>query len=129
MTRVRDYKTLQTVDGKSFLPILRNAKYKDDDRTLIWHMPNKWQPDGPGINYKSAIRRGQWKLVYHMRDGKIELFDLQNDLGETKDLVSTNPKRVKEMSRLLFEQLQKWQARMPVNKRTGAPVPLTDALK
>lgn len=128
MAEVRNYRTLQTVDGKSFLPILRNAKYQDDDRSLIWHMPNKWQPDGPGINYKSAIRRGQWKLVYHMRDGKVELFDLKNDIGETTDVSRKYPDRAKELSSALGAQLRVWKVRMPISKDTRKPVSYTEHL-
>ena len=51
MAQVKKYKTIQTVDGKTFLPILKNPNYVDTTRTLIWHSPNKWTvKDGPGIN-------------------------------------------------------------------------------
>lgn len=129
MAEVRNYKTLQTVDGESFVPILRNARQRDDDRALIWHMPNKWQPDGPGINYKSAIRRGDWKLVYHMRDGRVELFNLKNDIGETTDVSEKHHQVVNELSSALRLQLQEWEARMPISKDTGKPVSYTDHLK
>src|SRR5690606_25836464 len=91
MAGIRKYETVQPRDGKSFVPLLRNPERKDETRALVWHFPNKWQPDGPGINYKSAIRKGAWKLVYHMRDGKMELFNLMEDIGETTDVAVRNP--------------------------------------
>lgn len=122
MAGIANYKTVQHVDGKSFVPILRDESLRDNDRALIWHIPNKWQPDGPGINYKSAIRKGDWKLVYHMRDGKVELFNLGNDIGESMEVSRQHPDVVDELSSLLREQLRVWNARMPVSKQTGEPV-------
>ncbi|REK19470.1 MAG: arylsulfatase [Planctomycetota bacterium] len=37
-----------------------------------------------------AIRQGPWKLIVH-RGGKRELFNLDDDLGETTDVASANP--------------------------------------
>ena len=126
MAGVKSSKTVQAVDGKSFLRIMKDPGYRDESRTLIWHFPNKWQPDGPGINYKSAIRKGDWKLIHHMRGNKLELFNLKDDLGEQKDLASQNPSKVKELSRVLSSQLQKWNAPMPVIKSTGERVKFSD---
>lgn len=127
MAGVRDYSVMQTVDGKSFTPILRNAEYKDDERALIWHLPNKWQPDGPGINYRSVIRQGDWKLVYHMRNGQLELFNLKDDIGEATDLAKKYPKRVRELSKMLASRLRIWNAPMPEDRSTGKPAPMPDA--
>ena len=120
--------TVQEVDGRSFSSILRNPQYRDEERSLIWHFPNKWQPDGPGINYKSAIRKGDWKLVYHMRNGQLELFNLKDDIGESKDVARKNPGKVKELSQLLSSQLRKWKAPMPVVRSSGKTVPWSDEL-
>ncbi len=120
MAQVKNHKLLQTVDGKSFLPILKNPSYTNNSRALIWHTPNKWIPkDGPGINYYSAIRKGDWKLVYSLRTGKSELYNLKNDIGESKDLSSANPTIVQSLLKELSTQLQQWKAPMPVIKATG----------
>ena len=129
MAGVKNYKTIQSIDGKSFVPILKNPAYRDNERYLIWHYPNKWRPDdGPGINYKSAIRQGDWKLVYHMRAGSVELFNLKEDIGETKDLSKQHPEKARELSALLSSQLRKWDAPMPVVKSTNKPVPWSDEI-
>ena len=129
MAKVKNYNTVQTVDGKSFIPILKNPNYADPSRALIWHMPNKWTTkDGPGINYFSAIRKGKWKLVYDMRNGKNELYDLKNDIGEEHDLSLTYPDKVKELAKILSDQLRKWNSPMPSFKSSGKQVPLPDEL-
>ncbi|MGB7070766.1 MAG: sulfatase-like hydrolase/transferase [Pyrinomonadaceae bacterium] len=41
MAAVKNYKTVQPIDGKSLLPVLRNPSHNDPTRTLVWHYPNK----------------------------------------------------------------------------------------
>lgn len=129
MAGIKNYQAAQQVDGKTFIPILMDPRYRDENRALIWHFPNKWQPDGPGINYKSAIRQGDWKLIYHMRDGRIELFNLREDLGEENDVARENARKVESLSKMLSAQLRNWQAPMPREKSTGKKVKLSDELK
>lgn len=124
MAGIKNSKIEQTVDGKSFLPILKDVNYTDNDRALIWHYPNKWISDvGPGINYFSAIRQGDWKLVYSMRTGKKELYNLKNDIGELNDLAEKNPDEVKKLANLLTQKLKDAQALMPSFKSSGKVVP------
>ncbi len=130
MAGIQQFKTVQTVDGKSFMPVLKNRNYGDTTRTLIWHYPNKWIPQGgPGINYKSAIRQGSWKLVYNMQNGKNELYNLQQDIGENNDIPDQYPEKAKELSALLSGQLRKWKAPLPVFKNTGKMVPWPDEVQ
>lgn len=124
MAQVKKYTPLQQVDGKSFIPVLRNAGYTDNNRVLLWHTPNKWVPnDGPGINYFSAIRQGDWKLVYSYRNRKAALYNLKTDIGEQKDLSQNNPAQEQRMLQLLVDELKKYDAQLPINKKTGKPVP------
>jgi len=121
---IQHYKTVQSVDGRSFLPILKNASYIDTNRVLVWHYPNKWvAKDGPGINYFTAVRQGKWKLVYNMRTGKKELYDLNNDIGELNDLAAKYSQIVKQLTNLLTEQLKADKAPMPILNATGKLVP------
>ncbi|MBO9619659.1 MAG: sulfatase [Niabella sp.] len=125
---VKNYKTVQQLDGKSFVPILKNPAWKDDTRALVWHYPNKWiGKDGPGINYFSAIRKGNWKLVYSLRNSKSELYNLDEDIGEHHDLSKENPAKTNELKSLLGERLSGWDAPMPVDKKTNRPVPFPGA--
>lgn len=124
---IANAKTVQGIDGKSFLPLLKNPAIKTDERFFIWHFPNKWQvKDNLGINYKSAIRKGEWKLIYNMRDGSKELYNLKMDIGETKNLAIQYPDKVKELSLLLSKKLIEWKSPMPTLKITGKSVSLPD---
>jgi arylsulfatase A-like enzyme len=123
IAKLKNYKTVQVIDGRSLLPILKSPSYADSSRVLIWHSPNKWiNNDGPGINFYSAIRQGNWKLVYSMRTGKMELYNVANDIGETVDLYSLYPEKVKQLSALLANRLTTWESPMPKDKQTGKPV-------
>lgn len=127
MAGVKNYKTVQQVDGKSFMPILKNAIYADSTRFLYWNMPNKWtQKDDLGINFRSAIRQGSWKLIYNMRDGSKELYNLSTDIGEEKNLANQYPEKVKVLAAQLGSQFRKWQAQMPFDKTKNAKVKLPD---
>ncbi len=127
MAGISNYKSIQKIDGESFVAILKNNRYLDSMRTFTWHFPNKWQPqDGPGINYKSAIRQGNWKLIYNMRDGSKELYNLAADLGESNELSKQYPQKVATLGKLLADKLRKWQAPMPLFKINGKPVPFAD---
>ena len=127
MAGLKNYKLVQSVDGKSLIPILKNANYSDTSRSLIWHYPNKWiDKDGPGINYYRAIRKGNWKMIYSMRTGKKELYNLAIDMGESNDLSENYTDKLLELSTLLSNQLRKWKAPMPRFKNTGQLVPFSD---
>lgn len=91
-----------------------------NERALIWHTPNKWTPnDGPGINYRSAIRKGDWKLVYSLRNGKSELYNIKKDIGEQNDVSAQNHAIVQALLQQLSSQLRQWKAPMPTIKATG----------
>lgn len=127
MAGIEKYTTVQKIDGRSFVPVLKNNKYADTSRPLIWHYPNNWIPQaGPGINYKSAIRKGSWKLIYDMRTGKNELYNLKDDIGEANDLSMILPEKAKEMAVLLTRELKRSNALMPFFKESGKQVPWPD---
>jgi len=127
MAAVKNYKTVQPIDGISFVPLLKNKKQSNTERSLIWHFPNKWtEEDGFGINYMSAIRKGDWKLVFNIKTGAKELYNLRLDVGEKYNLSVEYPEKVKQLSMFLSQQLRKYQAQMPTYKSTGKLIPMPD---
>ena len=93
-----------------------------------YHMPNNWGPKGPGIGAFSAIRQGDWKLIYYHAGQSYELFNLAADLGETKNLAAEQPAWVASLGQRLAESLESEGAQMPVVRATGKPVPLPGGL-
>ncbi|WP_300600535.1 sulfatase [Niabella sp.] len=123
---------VQPVDGRSFVPLLKTAQQAVPPRPLVFHYPNKWIHIGPdeeatlGINYYTAMRYGNWKLVYRMRTQAFELYDLSNDIREARDLVGVEKEQVKKLARIFGQILKERSAQMPVEKLTGKAVPFPD---
>ena len=127
MARVNEVKMRQTVDGVSFVPMLKQATAPPKERAFFWHYPNNWGPKGPGIGASSTIRMGDWKLIYYHADQSYELFNIAEDLSETRNLASEQPQRVAVLAKELRRHLERVGAQMPTDKRTGKPVPLPGA--
>lgn len=125
-------KIIQKLDGLSLFATLKRPEVKLQDRPLVFHFPNKWTTVKDeavlGINYYSAIRFGNWKLIYQMRTQKFELYDLSKDIGEQHSLSSTNPTEMKKLAILLGKTLKERGAQMPVEKATGKAVPFPDEI-
>lgn len=107
----------QILDGQNILPLLKGKK-RWKRKTLFWHFPaylEKYQGmEGPWRTTPAgAIRKGNWKLMEFFETGRIELYDLENDIGETRDLSGTNPDKASE----LYRELVKWR------ENIHAPVP------
>ena len=90
---------------------------------LFWHYPNLY--DMPPY---SAVRQGELKLIYWHANQKIELFDLNKDIGEKGDLSQKRPTDVERLAKLLSDHLRKTKALMLIDKGTNQPIPLPDAV-
>lgn len=126
---IKNAPTIQHVDGKSFLFNLKETSKIDSTRALIWHFPNRWTSDeSNAFSYASAIRLGDWKLIYLMKLQKLELYNLKSDLGERVDLSQRYPEKVKELAVKLTNQLKESNAQMPAYKSNGKKVLWPDEL-
>lgn len=79
-------------DGISLLPAWLQDKTLKPERSLYWEFHES--------GGRMAIRQGKWKLIGLGLDTdkpKYELYDLSQDLGETKDLASVYPDKVKAL--------------------------------
>lgn len=130
MAGIEKYKVIQQQDGKSFVPYLKDASLKEPKRPLIFHYPDKWTDITNeamfGINYYTAMRYGNYKLIYRIRDKKFELYDLDKDIREANDLAAKYPDEAKKLALLLGKTLKERGAQMPVNKATGKVAPFPD---
>ena len=98
-------------DGKSLKPLLNGKKKTMDREALYFHYPHYHHINSMGPS--GAIRMGKYKLIEVFETGKIELYNLEEDMGEQNDLVEKRPK-VKER---LLNSLHQWQ------KKSGADLP------
>jgi arylsulfatase A-like enzyme len=97
------------LDGRSLVPLLNQSGDLDRD-ALYWHYPH-YHPGGATPH--GAMRMGDFKLIEFYEDGRRELYNLEHDAGETKDLSSLLPDKAAQMA----AQLNAWR------KAVGAQMP------
>ncbi len=107
----------KSTDGISFVPLLNGKGKFPGDRPIYWHYPNTY--DQPPY---SSVRKGDWKLIYHHTDRRLELFNLSNDLGEKNNLLPLQWGVAQELASTLTDYLREVDAQMPSDKVLGKPV-------
>jgi len=110
------------LDGVSLKPLLL-GKGSISKRSLFWHFPIYLQASSKTVTEThdtkfrtrpgSALRQGKWKLHEYFEDGRLELYNLETDLGERNNLAKIESKKTAE----LHEILKQWRANI------NAPVP------
>jgi arylsulfatase A-like enzyme len=96
-------------DGVSLAPLLKGKKL-NRSAPLFWHYPHYGNQGGAPCG---AIRDGDWKLIEWYEDGSLELFNIQNDPGEKKDLGAEKPGLVKKLHAKLVAWRKSVNAVMP----------------
>jgi arylsulfatase A len=93
------------LDGLSLMPVLKQ-KGTLSRNTLYWHYPHYHH-----LGYKpsSAIREGDYKLIEWFEEtlrnepNQVSLFNLREDIGESKDLSAQMPDKVEHLRQKLHE--------------------------
>lgn len=97
----------QHKDGTSFLTYLEKPAAQPSGRKMFWHYPH-WGNQGgsPG----TVVRDGKWKLIRWAWPARTELFDLESDPSETKDLSVTQPELVERLKKEIDSFLKNTKA-------------------
>jgi len=86
-----------------------------------WHYPHY---HGAGGKPSGAVMDGDFKLIEDFESGRTQLYNLKADIGEAKDLSTTDPARRSS----LYLRLKRWReetrAIMPTPKTEAASLPL-----
>jgi arylsulfatase A-like enzyme len=101
-------KPQQVLDGESLVKLFRDPAAKLQRDAIFQHFPG-YLGSGPGLwrtTPVSLIQSGDWKLMEFLEDGRLELYNLANDIGESKNLAKENPTKAKE----LHDRLVAWRA-------------------
>jgi arylsulfatase A-like enzyme len=107
----------QHMDGTSLVPLLRRESGWRRD-TLSWHYPHYSNQGGAPAG---AISQGDWKLIEYFEDGRLELHNLRDDLGEQKDLATAMPEKARELQTMLAEWRRSVGAQMPGRRPESKP--------
>lgn len=97
LSRLAGVQSIPTsADGQDIWPEITGTSTATEPRTIYT----------AGVGFKTAaLRRGDWKLIETRgKDGKpskVELYNLKDDIGESKDLAEAMPEKVKELKNWL----------------------------
>ncbi len=97
------------IDGRNIMGLLHGKSSLDRD-AIYWHYPHFANQGG---RPSGAVRSGSWKLIENYEDGSLELYNLDNDIGETRNLLSSEPQRVQALHKKLVEWRKSVDATMP----------------
>lgn len=124
----------QPLDGVNILPLLeRDVSAGFSRQALYWHFPgylgsgkNIWRTTPAG-----AIRVGDYKLLEFFEDGRLELYNLREDVGQKRDLAKEKPEQVRQLHDKLLAWRTEVEAPMPTpqtesNDRKSAGKAKTD---
>lgn len=104
------------VDGIDIRPALDGGQLGRE--ALYWHYPHYSNQGGiPG----GAIRMGDYKLFERYEDGRVHLYNLAEDVGESEDLASRMPDRVRAMRSRLHAWYRDVDARFLQEKDGNTP--------
>jgi arylsulfatase A-like enzyme len=102
----------RNVDGQSILPMILNPDLiADQTRPLFWHYPHFSNQLGRPAG---SVRVGDYKLVELYETGRLELYNLKEDLSESNDLSGKMKGKTEELHLLLSGWRKQVNAQMPV---------------
>lgn len=108
------------VDGKSLVPLLAGEEFERGP--IYWHYPH-YNAHTPIITCTpyGAVREGPFKLIEFYEDNRVELYDLREDISETRDLAAALPDKARELRRKLHEWRDSVGAQMPTPNPEADP--------
>ncbi len=98
----------QPIDGASLVSLLKDSESNLGREAIYFHYPHYHHSRPAG-----AIRMGDWKLIEFFDGSPMELYNLADDLGESKNLAPDMPEKAKKMQAKLAAWRTETGARMP----------------
>ena len=111
----------QPLDGESLVKLFRDPAVKLQRDAIYQHFPgylgagaNSWRTTPVGV-----IQSGDWKLMEFYEDGRLELYNLREDISEQKNLAAQQPDKTKELHARLVTWRKEVGAKMPTPHKAG----------
>jgi arylsulfatase A-like enzyme len=119
--KIIGYNKTIDLDGEDLTPIFNSKAIKK--RELYFHFPIYLEPYNVHLDSGSdplfrtrpgsVIIKDNWKLHHYYEDNNFELYNLENDISESKNLININ----KEKKAELLKDLNNWRS------KNNAPIP------
>lgn len=111
----------QVFDGESLAPLMLDRSARLSREAIYQHFPGYL---GSGVDQwrttpVTTVTAGDWKLMEFLEDGRLELYNLREDLGEKNNLATTNPAKANELHGKIVAWRAAIKAPMPT-KNEGA---------
>ncbi|NLS94799.1 MAG: sulfatase [Planctomycetaceae bacterium] len=103
------------LDGASLVPLFRDAHASLSREAIYQHFPGYLGSGGDTWRTTpvTLVQAGPWKLMEFLEDKHLELYNLEDDLGESKNLAEQMPEKTKELHAKLVAWRKAIQAPMP----------------
>lgn len=99
-------------DSVNLVPLLKGEAPNFDRDPMVWHFP-VGVPHIAHSHPGSVIRDGDWKFLRFYADGREELYNLSDDIGETNNLIAAMPEKAEELKAQLDAVLAARGATIP----------------
>jgi arylsulfatase A-like enzyme len=101
------------LEGSSLMPLLQAQPetFRRKREGLLFHYPHYGQ--GPRQKPQSALILGNYKVIKDWENGSVQLYRLDTDISEAKDLAKLLPEKAAELETRLDERLKQLNAALP----------------
>jgi len=109
-----DWPAKLKIDGKDLIPLIKDPEHTKSPHEVFYYYSSHGQIQG--------VRRGDWKFRYAKNKkgkGRVELYNLKNDISEKKNLAKKHPEIVKELTKLM----NTWDAQLTKEARPIGRLP------
>ncbi len=116
------------IDGEDLTPLFFQ-KNNLEREAIYWHFP-AYLEGYRGIKQEEAltrgwravpsgaIRKGDWKLIEDFEDGRLQLYNIKEDISESNDLSASHPEKKEELWKDLKNWRKSFNALVPTEKNS-----------